>query len=88
MAQARVLKLVMCQQLRFSLVLTAVQKRMVTQFSCLLLQLRLHRSPLWRDLATARQPSADLPAEEDSASDATGSAERAQVCAPGASGDC
>ena len=35
-----------------------------------------HRSPLWRDLATARHPSADLPAEEDSASDATGSAER------------
>ena len=33
--------------------------------------------PLWRDLATARHLSADLlPAEEDSASDATGSAER------------
>ena len=31
--------------------------------------------PLWRDL-TAKHPTADLPAEEDSASDATGSAER------------
>ena len=42
-----------------------------------LLQLRLRiEVPLWRDLATARHPSADLPAEEDSASDATGSAER------------
>ena len=40
-----------------------------------LLQLRLRiEVPLWRDLATARHPSADLPAEEDSASDATGSA--------------
>ena len=42
-----------------------------------LLQLRLRiEVPLWRDLATARHPAADLPAEEDSASDATGSAER------------
>ena len=42
-----------------------------------LLQLRLRiEVPLWRDLATARHPSADLPAEEDSASDATGSVER------------
>ena len=42
-----------------------------------LLQLRLRiEVPLWRDLTTARHPSADLPAEEDSASDATGSAER------------
>ena len=42
-----------------------------------LLQLRLRiEVPLWRDLATARHPSADLPAEEDSASDAAGSAER------------
>ena len=32
--------------------------------------------PLWRDLTTAKHPNADLPAEEDSASDATGSAER------------
>ena len=32
--------------------------------------------PVWRDLATARNPTADLPAEEDSASEATGSAER------------
>ena len=38
-----------------------------------LLQLRLRiEVPLWRDLATARHPAADLPAEEDSASDATG----------------
>ena len=37
-----------------------------------LLQLRLRiEVPLWRDLATARHPAADLPAEEDSASDAT-----------------
>ena len=42
-----------------------------------LLQLRLRiEVPLWRDLTTARCPTADLPAEEDSASDATGSAER------------
>ena len=42
-----------------------------------LLQLRLRiEVPLWRDLATARHPVPDLPAEEDSASDATGSAER------------
>ena len=42
-----------------------------------ILQLRLRiEVPLWRDLAAARHPSADLPAEEDSASDATGSAER------------
>ena len=43
-----------------------------------LLQLRLRiEVPLWRDLATARHPSTDLlPAEDDSASDATGSAER------------
>ena len=42
-----------------------------------LLQLRLRiEVPLWRDLTTARHPTADLPAEEDSASDATGSAER------------
>ena len=42
-----------------------------------LLQLRRIEVPLWRDLATARHPSADLlPAEEDSASDATQSAER------------
>ena len=32
--------------------------------------------PLWRDLTTAKHPTADLPAEEDSASDAAGSAER------------
>ena len=32
--------------------------------------------PVWRDLATARNPTADLPAEEDSASEDTGSAER------------
>ena len=31
---------------------------------------------MWRDLTTAKHPTADLPAEEDSASDATGSAER------------
>ena len=38
-----------------------------------LLQLRLRIEVLlWRDLATARHPSGDLPAEEDSASDATG----------------
>ena len=42
-----------------------------------LLQLRLRiEVPVWRDLATARNPTADLPAEEDSASEATGSAER------------
>ena len=42
-----------------------------------LLQLRLRiEVPLWRDLTTARHPTADLPEEEDSASDATGSAER------------
>ena len=42
-----------------------------------LLQLRLRiEVPLWRDLTTAKHPSADLPAEEDSASDAAGSAER------------
>ena len=42
-----------------------------------LLQLRLRiEVPLWRDLTTARRPTADLPAEEDSASDATGSAEQ------------
>ena len=42
-----------------------------------LLQLRLCiEVPLWRDLTTAKHPTADLPAEEDSASDATGSAER------------
>ena len=42
-----------------------------------LLQLRLRiEVPLWRDLTTARHPTADLPAEEDSASDTTGSAER------------
>ena len=42
-----------------------------------LLQLRLRiEVPLWRDLTTAKHPTADLPAEEDSASDATGSAER------------
>ena len=42
-----------------------------------LLQLRLRiEVPLWRDLTTARHPTADLPAEEDSASDATGAAER------------
>ena len=40
-------------------------------------QLRLRiEVPLWRDPATARHSSADLPAEEDSASDAAGSAER------------
>ena len=42
-----------------------------------LLQLRLRiEVPLWRDLTTAKHSTADLPAEEDSASDATGSAER------------
>ena len=42
-----------------------------------LLQLRLRiEVPVWRDLATARNPTADLPAEEDAASEATGSAER------------
>ena len=42
-----------------------------------LLQLRLRiEVPLWRDLATARHPSADVPAEEDFASEATGSDER------------
>ena len=42
-----------------------------------LLQLRLRiEVPLWRDLTTAKHPTAELPAEEDSASDATGSAER------------
>ena len=44
--------------------------------SLLQLRLRIAVPSLWRDLATARHPSADLPAEEDSASDATGSAER------------
>ena len=32
--------------------------------------------PLWRDLTAAKHPNADLPAEEESDSDATGSAER------------
>ena len=32
--------------------------------------------PGWRDLATARNPTVDQPAEEDSDSDDTGSAER------------
>ena len=42
-----------------------------------LLQLRMRiEVPVWRDLATARNPTADLPAEEDSASDDTGSAEQ------------
>ena len=42
-----------------------------------LLQLRLRiEVPLWRDLTTAKHPNVDLPAEEDSASDTTGSAER------------
>ena len=42
-----------------------------------LLQLRLRiEVPLWRDLTTAKHPNADLSAEEDSDSDATGSAER------------
>ena len=42
-----------------------------------LLQLRMRiEVPVWRDLATARNPTADLPADEDSASDDTGSAER------------
>ena len=42
-----------------------------------LLQLRMRiEVPVWRDLATARNPTADLPTDEDSASDDTGSAER------------
>ena len=42
-----------------------------------LLQLRLRiEVPLWRDLTTAKDSTANLPAEEDSASDPTGSAER------------
>ena len=42
-----------------------------------LLQLRLRiEVPLWRDLTTAKHPNVDLPTEDDSASDATGSAER------------
>ena len=42
-----------------------------------LLQLRMRiEVPVWRDLATARNPTVDLPAEEDSASEDTGSAER------------
>ena len=42
-----------------------------------LLQLRLRiEVPLWRDLTTARHPTADLPAEEDSASKTTESVER------------
>ena len=42
-----------------------------------LLQLRMRiEVPVWRDLATARNPTADQPAEEDSASDDTGSEER------------
>ena len=42
-----------------------------------LLQLRMRiEVPVWRDLATARNPAVDLPAEEDSASEDTGSAER------------
>ena len=42
-----------------------------------LLQLRMRiEVPEWRDLATARSSTADLPAEEDSASEDTGSAER------------
>ena len=41
-----------------------------------LLQLRMRiEVPVWRDLATARNPTVDLPAEEDSASEDTGSAE-------------
>ena len=41
------------------------------------LQLRMRiEVPVWRDLATARNPTADLLAEEDSASEDTGSAER------------
>ena len=43
--------------------------------SLLQLQMRIE-VPAWRDLATARNPTADLPAEEDSASEDTGSAER------------
>ena len=54
-----------------------------------LLQLRLRiEVPLWRDLTTAKHPTADLPAEEDSASDATGSAERSPRLALCASGAC
>ena len=42
-----------------------------------LLQLRMRiEVPEWRDLATARSSTADLPAEEDSASEDTGWAER------------
>ena len=41
-----------------------------------LLQLLRIEVPLWRDLTTAKHPNADLPAEEDSDSAATGSAER------------
>ena len=42
-----------------------------------LLQLRLRiEVPLWRDLTTAKHPNVDLSAEEDSDSDATGSADR------------
>ena len=42
-----------------------------------LLQLRMRiEVPGWRDLATARNPTADLPADEDSASEDTESAER------------
>ena len=42
-----------------------------------LLQLRMRiEVPAWRDLATARNPTADLPAQEDSALEDTGSAER------------
>ena len=37
------------------------------------LQFRLRiEVPLWRDLTTAKHPNADLPAEEDSASDTAG----------------
>ena len=49
-----------------------------------LLQLRLRiEVPLWRDLTTAKHPNADLSAEEDSDSDATGSAERSPKLRPG-----
>ena len=42
-----------------------------------LLQLKLRiEVPLWRDLTTARHPTADLPAEEETACEATESAER------------
>ena len=42
-----------------------------------LLQIRLRvEVPLWRDLTTAKHSNVDLPAEEDSASDTTGSAKR------------